>query len=65
MGLDIMGFRPCGFGLACCIGVLSDRHKRSAERQREGRTENIQKHERVREVFFLAIEILSSDFLYA
>jgi len=54
-----MGYRPCGFVLATMSGGYIG-EKPKAERG----TENIQKHERVRKVFFLlAIEILSSNFL--
>ena len=59
MGLDIMGCRPCGFVLA----IMSGGYIGEKPKTKRG-TKNIQKHERVRKVFFLlAIEIISSDFL--
>jgi hypothetical protein len=53
-----MGFRSCGF-VPASDGYIGEKLETNRS------TENIQKHEQVRKMFFLLlIEILFSDFLY-
>lgn len=60
MSISILGFGPCGFGLACYMALLSGSYKGKRWKAEAGKI--FQKHERVMKVIFLlAIEILRKN----
>jgi hypothetical protein len=60
VSISILGFGPCGFGLACYMALLSDFYKGKRWKAEAGKI--FQKHERVMKVIFLlAIEILRKN----